>query len=103
MSETQLRTQCDRAGETFQRNAAALQGAVDGLLARLGTVRLGGTESARRRHVERGKLLPRTRVDTLLDPGSPFLELSPLAANGMYGDEAPGSRHHHRHRSGLRP
>src|ERR1700734_2636316 len=91
MSETQLRTQCDRASETFQRNAAALQGAVDDLLARLGTVRLGGTESARRRHVERGKLLPRTRVDTLLDPGSPFLELSPLAANGMYGDEAPGS------------
>ena len=54
-------------------------------------VRLGGSESARRRHVERGKLLPRSRVDTLLDPGSPFLELSPLAANGMYDDEAPGS------------
>jgi 3-methylcrotonyl-CoA carboxylase beta subunit len=91
MSETQLRTQCDRTSETFQRNAAALQGAVDALQARLDTVRLGGSESARRRHVERGKLLPRTRVDTLLDPGSPFLELSPLAANGMYGDEAPGS------------
>jgi 3-methylcrotonyl-CoA carboxylase beta subunit len=64
---------------------------VDGLRALLEKVRVGGTDSARRRHVERGKLLPRSRVDTLLDPGSPFLELSPLAANGMYGDEAPGS------------
>ncbi len=52
---------------------------------------LGGPEPARRRHLERGKLLPRDRVDTLLDPGSPFLELSPLAANGMYDDEAPGA------------
>jgi 3-methylcrotonyl-CoA carboxylase beta subunit len=91
MSETQLRTQCDRTSETFQRNAAAQQGAADDLRALLGKVRLGGTDAARRRHVERGKLLPRSRVDTLLDSGSPFLELSPLAANGMYGDEAPGS------------
>src|SRR5437870_2582723 len=53
--------------------------------------RLGGPERARVRHVERGKLLPRDRVDALLDPGSPFLELSPLAANGMYGDEAPAA------------
>ncbi|MEO5899336.1 MAG: carboxyl transferase domain-containing protein [Ilumatobacteraceae bacterium] len=51
----------------------------------------GGPEASRRRHVERGKLLPRDRVDTVLDTGSPFLELSPLAANGMYGDEAPGA------------
>ena len=50
---------------------------------------LGGSEKSRERHVSRGKLLPRERVDTLLDPGSPFLEISPLAANGMYDDEAP--------------
>jgi 3-methylcrotonyl-CoA carboxylase beta subunit len=56
---------------------------------RLAQVRLGGPEQARKRHVARGKLLPRDRVDTLLDPGSPFLELSPLAANGLYDDEAP--------------
>src|SRR6202042_1159639 len=43
------------------------------------------------RHVSRGKLLPRDRVDRLLDPGSPFLELSPLAADGMYDDESPGA------------
>ena len=53
---------------------------------RLGTVRQGGSESARAKHTGRGKLLVRDRVDRLLDPGSPFLELSPLAAYGMYGD-----------------
>ncbi len=52
---------------------------------------LGGPESTRIRHEERGKLLPRDRVTQLLDPGSPFLELSPLAANGLYDDEAPGA------------
>src|SRR5690606_2689317 len=51
----------------------------------------GGSEKARERHVARGKLLPRDRVDELLDTGSPFLELSPLAADGMYDDECPGA------------
>ncbi|MCM2387568.1 carboxyl transferase domain-containing protein [Streptomyces albipurpureus] len=51
----------------------------------------GGSETARKRHTARGKLLPRDRVAALLDPGSAFLELSPLAAHGMYGDEAPGA------------
>ena len=58
---------------------------------RLAVARLGGPERSRQRHVERGKLLPRDRVDALLDPSSPFLELSPLAATGMYGDAAPGA------------
>src|SRR5262245_36139190 len=52
---------------------------------RLATARQGGSESARRKHTDRGKLLVADRVDRLLDPGSPFLELSPLAAYGMYG------------------
>ena len=51
----------------------------------------GGSERARRRHVERGKLLPRERIERLLDPGSPFLELSPLAAHGMYEGQAPAA------------
>lgn len=51
----------------------------------------GGSEKARARHVERGKLLPRDRITELLDPGSPFLEFAPLAANGMYGDAAPAA------------
>ncbi|MGL5810746.1 MAG: carboxyl transferase domain-containing protein [Nocardioides sp.] len=61
----------------------------------LATAALGGPEKSRERHLARGKLLPRDRVDTLLDPGSPFLELSPLAAHGMYEDNgqpgAPGA------------
>jgi 3-methylcrotonyl-CoA carboxylase beta subunit len=61
------------------------------LRAKLARAALGGPERARTRHVERGKLLPRDRVDDLVDPSSPFLELSPLAANGMYDDEAPGA------------
>jgi 3-methylcrotonyl-CoA carboxylase beta subunit len=60
-------------------------------LAVLRKAALGGTEKARQRHLDRGKLLPRQRVERLLDVGSPFLELSPLAANGLYGDEAPGA------------
>ncbi|UYP18899.1 methylcrotonoyl-CoA carboxylase [Rhodococcus sp. Z13] len=58
---------------------------------KLAAAALGGSEKARERHVSRGKLLPRDRVDELLDTGSPFLELSPLAANGMYDDECPGA------------
>jgi 3-methylcrotonyl-CoA carboxylase beta subunit len=58
---------------------------------RLRTAALGGTEKSRQRHVSRGKLLPRDRVNELLDPGSPFLEIAPLAANGMYDDECPGA------------
>jgi 3-methylcrotonyl-CoA carboxylase beta subunit len=58
---------------------------VDELRERLAVVRRGGSESARTKHTDRGKLLVRDRVDRLLDAGSPFLELSPLAATGMYG------------------
>src|SRR3954462_8221855 len=52
---------------------------------------LGGSERSRERHVSRGKLLPRDRVDGLLDPGSPLLEVAPLAADGMYDDDCPGA------------
>src|SRR6478736_2867519 len=58
---------------------------VDDLRERLAVARRGGSDSARTKHTDRGKLLVRDRVDRLLDPGSPFLELSPLAATGMYG------------------
>ena len=61
------------------------------LRARLDRAALGGGEKARARHLERGKLLARQRVDVLLDPGSPFLELSPLAAEEMYGGKAPAA------------
>jgi 3-methylcrotonyl-CoA carboxylase beta subunit len=58
---------------------------------RLAVAALGGPERSRERHVARGKMLPRDRVTRLLDVGSPFIESSPLAATGMYGDEAPGA------------
>ncbi|BBZ32666.1 carboxyl transferase domain-containing protein [Mycolicibacterium confluentis] len=61
------------------------------LRTKLASAALGGPERARERHVARGKLLPRDRVDGLLDPGSPLLEIAPLAADGMYDDECPGA------------
>src|SRR5215469_14854985 len=86
-----LRSRADPASEAFRANAAAHGGLAHELRERLAAARLGGPERARQRHVERGKLLPRDRVDTLLDPGSPFLELSPLAADGMYDGDAPAA------------
>ena len=86
-----LRSRTDPTDKTFQRNAEEHATLVARLRERVARAGLGGSEQARRRHVDRGKLLPRERVDTLLDPASPFLELSPLAANGLYGDEAPGA------------
>jgi 3-methylcrotonyl-CoA carboxylase beta subunit len=74
-----------------QANRDHHAGLVDDLRKRVGEAALGGSEVSRERHVSRGKLLPRDRVTALLDEGSPFLELSALAANGMYGDEAPGA------------
>ncbi|MFN4162922.1 MAG: carboxyl transferase domain-containing protein, partial [Stenotrophomonas sp.] len=64
---------------------AQMRDLVEDLHARLAAVSQGGSEAARAKHTARGKLLVRERVDRLLDPGSPFLELSPLAATGMYG------------------
>ncbi|GAB2720947.1 carboxyl transferase domain-containing protein [Nocardia thraciensis] len=72
-------------------NRAAHLALVEDLRSRLAASALGGPAKARERHVARGKLLPRERVDQLLDTGSPFLELSPLAATGMYGDDCPGA------------
>jgi 3-methylcrotonyl-CoA carboxylase beta subunit len=72
-------------------NADAHRTLVADLRDRLARARLGGPVAARQRHAARGKLLPRDRVDTLLDPGSPFLEIGALAAGGMYGDEAPAA------------
>ncbi len=79
------------ASPEFAANRAAMQAAVAELRARLARVREGGSERARKRHTERGKMLPRERVEGLLDPGTPFLELSPLAADGAYEDETPSA------------
>ncbi|ASR37869.1 methylcrotonoyl-CoA carboxylase [Prauserella marina] len=86
-----LPTSADPAADSFARNVDRHSELVRDLDARLQVARQGGSEKARARHVERGKLLPRDRVDALLDPGSPLLELSPLAATGLYDDEAPSA------------
>jgi 3-methylcrotonyl-CoA carboxylase beta subunit len=86
-----LESKVDRKSAEFAVNATAMRGLVDELRTRQARVALGGGDTARAKHVARGKLLPRDRVEMLLDPGTPFLELSPLAAWGMYGDESPGA------------
>ncbi len=86
-----LESKVDRKSAEFTANAAAMRTLVGELRARQLRVAAGGGEAARAKHVARGKLLPRDRVEMLLDPGAPFLELSPLAAFGMYGDESPGA------------
>ncbi len=75
----------------FRSNYAAFQGVLDELNRIMAHTALGGPAAARARHQDRGKLLPRDRVNQLLDPGTPFLELSTLAAYEMYNDEAPGA------------
>src|SRR5271170_8241075 len=75
----------------FKRNREVMAAHVAHLRAELDRIRLGGPENARKRHVERGKLLVRDRVRRLLDPQSPFLELSALAAYGMYDDSPPAA------------
>ncbi|MEW6595878.1 MAG: carboxyl transferase domain-containing protein [Pseudomonadota bacterium] len=77
--------------ETFQANARLNRELVQSLQGHVSAAALGGPEESRRRHEARGKLLPRQRVERLLDPGSPFLEVGALAAHGLYDGEAPGA------------
>ena len=86
-----LRSQVDAASEAFTRNSAANAALAAELRQKLAEVSLGGPERARERHTGRGKLLPRDRVLALTDPGSPLLELSPLAADGLYDGDAPAA------------
>jgi 3-methylcrotonyl-CoA carboxylase beta subunit len=88
---TQLSSLLDTNSETFRSNDVANRALADALRAKLAAAAQGGSQSARDRHTARGKLLPRERINRLLDPGSPFLETSPLAANGLYDNEAPGA------------
>ncbi|EIT71254.1 MULTISPECIES: carboxyl transferase domain-containing protein [Hydrocarboniphaga] len=85
--QSRLRT----GSEEFRANSAALRKLVDELREKTAQAALGGTESARAKHTARGKLLVRDRIDALLDPGTAFLEFSPLAAHGMYGGEVPSA------------
>ena len=91
MSAPVLATHLDAAGDLFQANALHNKALRDDLRGRIALTSLGGAEASRARHMSRGKLLPRTRVERLIDPGSPLLEIGQLAANGLYGDEVPGA------------
>ncbi|WP_219511723.1 carboxyl transferase domain-containing protein [Nonomuraea ceibae] len=86
-----LKSAAAPGAEAYKSNAERNERLAAELRERLAAAALGGPERSRQRHVSRGKLLPRDRVDGLLDPGSRFLELSPLAANGLYDDQAPAA------------
>src|SRR3984893_9220303 len=81
----------DPTSAEYRANAVAMKALVDELRQRRAEAALGGSARARERHVGRGKLLPRDRVIPAIDSGAPFLELSPLAANGMYDDAIHGA------------
>ena len=85
-----LSSKINPRGEDFKASAEAMRGMVQDLRAQLGRIAQGGGEAARSKHTARGKLLPRDRVEGLLDPGTPFLEVGALAGLGLYDDAAPG-------------
>ena len=84
---TVIKSQLNPRSDEFRANAAAMRALVDDLREKTAEVSLGGTAEHRKKHVARGKLLPRDRIDALLDAGTPFLELSPMAGWGMYNNE----------------
>ena len=86
-SMSRLTSSISTRDERYKANAAAMVKLTSELSERIAVAAKGGDERSRQRHVERGKLLPRERVNRLLDPGTPFFELSPLAAFGMYDDD----------------
>ncbi|MDH4464513.1 MAG: carboxyl transferase domain-containing protein, partial [Acidovorax sp.] len=88
---TILETQLNPRSADFVANTSAMRALVDDLKAQVARIAEGGGEAARAKHVARGKLLPRERVAMLLDPGTPFLELAPLAALNVYDNAAPGA------------
>jgi 3-methylcrotonyl-CoA carboxylase beta subunit len=83
----QIQSSLDSSSTDFIRNSEAMRGLVAELRERLTVAAGGGGKAARSRHIARGKMLARDRVDFLIDPGTAFLELSPLAANGLYGGD----------------
>ncbi|HSE77362.1 MAG TPA: carboxyl transferase domain-containing protein [Alphaproteobacteria bacterium] len=88
---TVLKTAADPRDDSFKANDLAMRALVADLRAKLAEIKQGGGAAARDKHLKRGKLLPRERVRTLLDVGSPFLELSQFAAYGMYGGDIPAA------------
>ena len=88
---TTLKSRLNPRAADFQANAAAMRALVADLAAKVERIALGGPEAARQKHLARGKLLPRERVNGLLDPGTPFLEIGQFAAYAMYGGDVPAA------------
>ncbi|HEY6815013.1 MAG TPA: carboxyl transferase domain-containing protein [Croceibacterium sp.] len=91
MSAPKLDSKLDLASPEARARSAHNRALAEELRTRVAQAALGGPEASRERHTARGKLLPRERVERLLDPGAPFLEIGQLVANGLYGDEVPGA------------
>src|SRR5882757_7204866 len=91
MTAPVLDTRLSPESEAFRANAAHNRALAERLRADVAQAGLGGNDKSRERHSARGKLLPRDRVERLLDPGSPFLEIGQLAANDLYDGEVPGA------------
>jgi 3-methylcrotonyl-CoA carboxylase beta subunit len=87
----QLTSDINPRSPDFRANAEAMQAVVEDLRRQIAIVEKGGGEKAMARHLSRGKLSPRQRIELLLDPGTPFLELSQLAAHGVYDEEVPAA------------
>jgi 3-methylcrotonyl-CoA carboxylase beta subunit len=86
-----IKSEITTASEGFRTNAERMRALVADIAEKAAAIEKGGPEEARRRHVERGKLLPRERLAQLLDAGSPFLEIGQFAAHGMYGEDIPSA------------
>lgn len=86
-----IKSAIDETSKEYIKNSNIMEGLVSDLKNKIIFSQIGGGKEAIERHIARGKLLPRERLEYLIDPGSPFLEFSSLAAYGHYNDEAPGS------------
>src|SRR5690625_1429558 len=86
-----IESRINTRSQAFIDNARIMQAQINDLQQHSEKTALGGSEASRQRHLDRGKLLPRDRVEKLLDPGSPFLELSPMAAHDVYNNDSPGA------------
>ena len=86
-----IKSRINTQDATFKENDKLNRERAADLAALLATIRRGGSEKARERHLSQGKLMVRDRIEAVLDPGSPFLELSPLAAHGVYPAEVPAA------------
>ncbi len=98
-----LRSGLDPKSSDFTRNAEVMRALVADLKDKLSEVAGGGGKASRAKHSARGKMLARERVDLLIDPGTAFLEFSPMAAYGLYGGGGAFRQHRDRHRPRLGP